>query len=79
MLSIHPFADFNGRVTRLWLIVLLRRLDLPDVDPTPREPETTAFLAALRAADERNWQPLSALWRQRLPLAFEPEDDDAGA
>lgn len=31
LLSIHPFADFNGRVTRVWLREILRRLDLPPV------------------------------------------------
>ena len=28
-LSIHPFQDFNGRTIRLFLLELLRRLDLP--------------------------------------------------
>ena len=28
-LTVHPFADFNGRTVRLFLAELLRRLDLP--------------------------------------------------
>ena len=32
LLSIHPFTDFNGRVTRLFLREILRRLELPPMD-----------------------------------------------
>jgi CRISPR-associated endonuclease/helicase Cas3 len=67
LLSIHPFADFNGRVTRIFLSEVLRRLDLPAVDPTPEAgPATRRYLAALAAADGRNWQPLKAIWRERF-------------
>lgn len=38
LLSVHPFNDFNGRVTRLFLRELIRRLELPPVDLTPTEP-----------------------------------------
>src|SRR5476649_2468486 len=38
LLSVHPFRDFNGRVTRLFLRELLRRLDLPPVDLVPTTP-----------------------------------------
>lgn len=37
LLSIHPFTDFNGRVTRLFLRELLRRLNLPPVDLVPTD------------------------------------------
>ena len=50
LLSIHPFVDFNGRATRLFLTLLLRRLDLPALDPTPSDAGTPAYLAALAAA-----------------------------
>ncbi len=60
LLSIHPFRDFNGRVTRLFLRELLRRLELPPVDLVP----TTAadepiYFAALRAGDALDWLPLA--------------------
>lgn len=35
-LIIHPFQDFNGRTIRLFLLELLRRLDLPRVILAPR-------------------------------------------
>lgn len=69
LLSIHPFADFNGRVTRLFLRELLRRLDLPAVALVPTEAETTVYLEALRAADSNHWQPLMDIWRKRLEVA----------
>ena len=67
LLSIHPFLDFNGRVTRLWLRELLRRLDLPPVDLVPTTAaEEPAYFAALRAGDALDWRPLVEIWRQRL-------------
>ena len=67
LLSIHPFPDFNGRVTRLLLAELLRRLDLPPVELAPTDEAATAqYLAALRAADELNWQPLIEFWKKRI-------------
>jgi CRISPR-associated endonuclease/helicase Cas3 len=65
-LSIHPFPDFNGRVTRVFLRLLLRRLDLPAVALVPADEDLAPYLAALAAADTRNWQPLTAIWRQRF-------------
>lgn len=67
LLSIHPFEDFNGRVTRVFLSELLRRLDLPPIDPTPNAgPPTQRYLAALAAADRRDWRPLAMIWRERI-------------
>lgn len=67
LLSIHPFEDFNGRVTRVFLSELLRRLNLPEVDPTPDDgPPARIYLDALRAADRHNWKPLMSIWRERL-------------
>lgn len=66
LLSIHPFADFNGRTTRLFLRLLLRRLDLPTVALAPPPEAAQAYLEALRAADQRDWRPLCGQWRQRF-------------
>lgn len=67
LLTIHPFADFNGRVTRLWLWELLRRLQLPPVELAPTHRATTEqYLAALRSADRSDFAPLAEIWRQRL-------------
>jgi len=67
LLSIHPFADFNGRLTRVWLREIIRRLGLPPVQLAPTElTDTNAYLVSLRAADRNDWQPLSAIWRRRF-------------
>jgi len=67
LLFIHPFADFNGRVTRVWLREILRRLDLPPVQLAPDEkPARDEYLAALRAADRGDWRPLTEAWRKRF-------------
>ncbi|MCB1736343.1 MAG: CRISPR-associated helicase Cas3' [Gammaproteobacteria bacterium] len=73
LLGIHPFQDFNGRTTRLFLDWLTQRLDLPDVEPIPSfGAPTDAYLAALRAADYHDFRPLMAIWRTRLE---EAQDD----
>ena len=55
MLSIHPFPDLNGRMSRLWLTELLRRLKLPPVDVVPASDAFRArYLDALGAADRRD-------------------------
>lgn len=69
-LSIHPFQDFNGRTIRLFLIELLRRLDLPRVELAPEtEPERQAYFSALEAAHRADWHPLIQLWQQRISNA----------
>jgi fido (protein-threonine AMPylation protein) len=67
LLFIHPFADFNGRVTRVWLREILRRLDLPPVRLAPiQEQDVDRYLGALRAADRNDWRPLINIWRERF-------------
>ena len=68
--SMHPFADFDGRVCRLFLRWLLRRLDLPSVVMAPRPETSRAYLVDVRAADRRDWwHPLVEVWRVRLSEA----------
>ena len=70
LLSIHPFADFNGRATRLLLAEILRRNDLPPVELAPlTDSARQNYIRALRAADELNWTPLAKLWQERLENA----------
>lgn len=69
LLSIHPFADFNGRVSRLFLRLLLRRLDLPDVDIVLDPDRPGPYFEALRAGDQRDWRALANLWRRRVELS----------
>lgn len=67
LLSIHPFTDFNGRVTRVWMREILRRLDLPPVQLAPTEElAREEYLVSLQAADRNDWRPLMNVWRQRF-------------
>jgi CRISPR-associated protein Csb2 len=72
LLSIHPFPDLNGRVSRLWLSELVRRMGLPPVDIVPSDAGfRQRYLNALASADRRDWRPLQALWQERLESAGE--------
>ncbi|MGH8563951.1 MAG: hypothetical protein ACREXW_07610 [Gammaproteobacteria bacterium] len=67
LLSIHPFEDFNGRLTRAFLAEILQRLDLPAVDPTPEAgQDTERYRQTLKAADRADWGPLVTVWRERF-------------
>ena len=67
LLSIHPFTDFNGRVTRLFLRELLHRLQLPPVDLVPAEASAQAeYRLSLQAGDRLDWHPLMETWKNRL-------------
>ena len=67
LLHIHPFEDFNGRLTRLFLVELLHRLGLPQVEPVAgSSEETERYLQALRAYDRNDPGPLAAIWRCRF-------------
>lgn len=66
-LSIHPFQDFNGRTIRLFLLELLRRLDLPRVVLAVESAgDRAVYFAALESADQRDFRPLIEIWRQRF-------------
>lgn len=67
LLFIHPFADFNGRATRLWLAEILRRQELPPVELAPSsDAARKIYIQALEAADRLDWTPLTKLWQERL-------------
>jgi len=70
-LSIHPFLDFNGRVTRMLLFSLLYRFDLPPVKLVPDEKDEKGkkgYFDALAQADSMNWQPLIEVWKKRFEV-----------
>lgn len=70
LLSIHPFTDFNGRITRLFLCEILRRLNLPPVELAPSNPDAALrYLSALRSGDRLDWGPLVEFWKSRLENA----------
>ena len=75
LLSIHPFTDFNGRVTRLFLREILRRLELPPVDLVPTDQSgEVIYRSALRAGDGLDWHPLVQVWQHRFEQFTESTD-----
>ena len=67
LLFIHPFADFNGRATRLLLAEILRRQELPPVELAPADDTARKnYIQALEAADKLDWKPLIEFWQKRL-------------
>ena len=69
-LTIHPFRDLNGRTVRVFLLEILRRLDLPRVQLAPQTDEGRAeYFAALEAADHHDWSRLAAIWKKRFAEA----------
>ena len=64
---IHPFKDFNGRISRVLLAALLYRLTLPYVPTAPTSSVTRRqYLNALRSADQGDLAPLTDVWSRRL-------------
>lgn len=71
---IHPFIDFNGRVSRMLSWMLVVRLGLPHtleiVPPEGKPGRRRSLFEALHAYDNKNPGPLEAIWRHRLITAI---------
>jgi len=67
-LTIHPFADFNGRTIRALLTELLMRLDLPPVEVAVQRntPMFKRYQNALAEYDNDRLQPLIDFWVERF-------------
>ena len=69
---IHPFRDFNGRVSRIILSALLYKLKLPPAETaSPETKEKDQYLKALRFADEGDLSSLTEIWMERLSKALD--------
>lgn len=60
---IHPFANGNGRIARLWANSIAMRYDLPPFVQLRPQPDG-GYGAASAAAMEGKWQPMASVFRQ---------------
>ena len=68
LLTIHPFADFNGRTNRALLSELMFRLDFPPVELSVERGslEASDYGYALASYDNGRVSPLVGFWNNRL-------------
>jgi fido (protein-threonine AMPylation protein) len=68
---IHTFKDFNGRIGRVMLAVLLYKLALPHIETAPTDPIVRRkYLDALQSADQGELSPLIEMWIRRVEEAL---------
>lgn len=61
-LSIHPFFDYNGRIGRLLLNIILLNLNLPPLELHVETPSTRKkYVQALQKADQGDYEDLKYL------------------
>ena len=68
---IHPFKDFNGRIGRVLLAVLLYKIGLPHLETAPADPTVRRkYLDALQSSDQGELGPLTEMWIRRVVEAL---------
>lgn len=67
LVLIHPFRDGNGRCARLIAVLMALQAGMPQLDFGVLEGRgRTAYFAGIRAAFDRDYAPLTSLFRRTL-------------
>jgi len=64
--QIHPFKDFNGRLSRLITALVADQLKIPPFVLPPAEVGKAALFSALREADKGDLSHLTTLWENDM-------------
>jgi len=71
-LQIHPFQDYNGRIARLLINVILLNLKLPPIElKIETEKTRKKYIEALQQADDGNYNQLEKIIREALEESLE--------
>jgi cell filamentation protein len=69
LILIHPFRDGNGRLARLFAVLMALQAGLPELDFSPLTGRgKRGYVAAIHAAMGRDYEPLAALFRRAIDL-----------
>jgi len=69
---IHPFVDYNGRISRMFTNYILMREELPTIEiPVTTNLLRKKYIQALRKADEGNYQALQDIIGKALNESLE--------
>lgn len=69
-IAIHPYTNTNGRMGRMLSNYILLKLGYPILDYSNRSSDRSAYIDAMRQADNRNYSDLEILIAKELKQAL---------
>jgi Fic family protein len=76
-LWIHPFTDYNGRISRLLSNIILINLNLPPIELKVETPKTRGdYVNALQKADSGHYQELEKLFSKAITESIKEYEEE---